>query len=412
MTEEESKTLIFCLLIFILGLLVGLIICIRRKKNNDNNQDELLLIEDVSLEKFEGRSTSKDSECDLNILTGKCEADGDHDDSSCTKYMGVCYTNNPNVQCTSDSQCVRSWTGECVNNTDGSDLYCRNSIVGCVCTQEHGSKRNVSPSDPLVLGRVVEAALSAFQFSNVPGVWIGSDFTKAKILATMRTRLQKPWTFDQSSVPFCGPSAIVYCLITKKPLTYISIMRNLFERGFFNTPKSGNLIRASRSLLEDSQNRESMAAADWMITSVLRDSEQAIFDVEPSDRDLELNIEGITYPWNMDKWTMELFNYADNKCNFVYFINSATVNDLRTYGNYLNRPGGIVYMLVSTKGLINFEEPTTYYPSHWIALYDNNIRFENNRIIYKVYTWGKIYEIKSKPSEFKRFVFGFGYGYQ
>ena len=413
MTDEEAQKLLFCLLIFILGLLVGLFICVRKKKNQSTQEPELSFVEDNIFEKFQGNSTSQDSECDLNILTGKCEADGNLDDKTCTKYLGVCYTNNPNVQCTSDNQCERGWTGECKNsNANGSDLYCRSSSVGCVCINSHGSMKNVSPSTPLVLGQAVVAALSNFQLSNVNGVWNGADFTKQKIFDTMKDRLEKPWTFSQSSVPFCGPSAVVYNLITKKPLTYILIMRNLFERGFFFTPKGNIRIEASRDLLQNSQNRLSMAAADWMITSVLRDSEQVLFNVEPEDRELELNIEGITFPWQMDKWTMELFNFADNKCNFVYFVNTATINDLRTYAGYLNRPGGVVYMLVATKGLLKFEEPTLYYPSHWIALYNNDVRFENDRIIYKIYTWGKIYEVKSKPSEFKRFVYGFGYGYQ
>jgi hypothetical protein len=79
--------------------------------------------------------TTSDSQCSYNIFTGNCTADRGYLNSSCTPYALRCYTTNAQAQCSADSECSTSWTGECINRAGAGSLYCRHSgpYGACEC---------------------------------------------------------------------------------------------------------------------------------------------------------------------------------------------------------------------------------------------------------------------------------------
>jgi hypothetical protein len=79
--------------------------------------------------------TTSDSQCSYNIFTGNCTADKGYLNSTCTPYAFRCYTTNAQAQCSADSECSTSWTGECVNRAGAGSLNCRHSgpYGACEC---------------------------------------------------------------------------------------------------------------------------------------------------------------------------------------------------------------------------------------------------------------------------------------
>lgn len=95
------------------------------------------------------QNTTKDSQCHVNLFPSgsynpTCYAvdrqnpNLNFNNNSCTYYKGRCYTNNPESQCKSNNECNMSWTGECVNKTGKSSLYCRHAgfLGTCICTKD------------------------------------------------------------------------------------------------------------------------------------------------------------------------------------------------------------------------------------------------------------------------------------
>ena len=366
-----------------------------------------------------GRDTTSDSQCNRDWWNGGCEADSGYNPDTCVEYAGRCYSTTAR-QCTRDSQCGLSWTGECTNNGRGSSLYCRHSGAygSCVCTKDKTTVTNISSSTMvtdqirnLAWYPVIVAAIDDFRRSTKPCVWTGSEFSKNQIIDGMIVRLEKPWKVDQTNTPFCGCAAITVCLLMKEPLTYISIMRSLWENGYFYTKKSRTRITASSSILRNSGNRVRIPAVDWMILAVLRDSEQLLFRIDPSDRGLELNIEGITTPWEISGWMEELFNYSSRNVDFDWTITGGDLSALRAGADNLNRAGGITVMLVSYDGLIRGQELTFPIPQHWIVLFNDSITVRDGHVKFNVYNYGNIEQIDAKESHLQSYMFGVGTGH-
>ena len=366
-----------------------------------------------------GIDTTSDSQCNRDWGDGGCEADSGYNPDTCVEYAGRCYSKTAR-QCTRDSQCGVSWTGECIKSGGGSSLYCRHdgAYGSCVCTKDKTTITNISNTS-VVTDQIrnladypdIAALMFSFALSSRRGPWIGSDFSKVKIINDMIVRLEKPWKVDQTNTPFCGCAAIVVCLLTKDPIRYINIMRQLWEYGYFYTAKSRTRITASRSILTDSEDRVPIPAVDWMIQAVLRDNEQILFRLDPSDRGLELNVVGITTPWEITSWMEELFNYSSRNVDFDWTITGGDLDGLRAGADNLNRAGGITVMLVSYEGLIEGKEVTFPIPQHWIVLFNDSITISNGHVKFNVYNYGKIQQIDAKESHFKSYVFGFGTGH-
>ena len=227
----------------------------------------------------------------------------------------------------------------------------------------------------------------------------------------MLYRLRRPWTVDQGQKPLCGPATILFNLLMKQPLTYISIMKNLWENGYFFTTKSKNRITASDSIKNNStvENRQGMQAADWIFSSVLRDTTSTIFHLDPAARDTMLNIQGMTTPWEMVGWMKELFpNY---NVNFDWTIIDSDVDGLKKAALNLKKPTGINAMMVNASGLLNNKTPSLSTPEHWVGLYNTEIVEKDNHISFNIFTWGKIYKINAKKADLNSYIFGYGNGY-
>ncbi|VXD17999.1 conserved hypothetical protein [Planktothrix serta PCC 8927] len=236
--------------------------------------------------------------------------------------------------------------------------------------------------------KLAEQAITEFEISKVPGVWIGLN--KTQIIAEMRSRLVNPFNINQGSQPFCGPAAIVFELIRKNPLAYIQLCRNLFQIGGFHT-QSNRWISASIRL-QESQGNFQMPQVDWMVLSTLRESENLIFPVEPNGPKFLQNLAGMTKPWEISGWTKEILGYQSVRTLNTYF--SGDLSALQE-ANRIIQSGGVAFALINEFGLILNQNPLIPYPSHWIALLGNlSLNSSQDLISFEIYTWAKKMQIK------------------
>jgi hypothetical protein len=231
--------------------------------------------------------------------------------------------------------------------------------------------------------------ISEFERSNLPSVWPGLN--KTQIIAEMRSRIQDPFQINQGGQPFCGPAAVAFALVSRHPLRYLEICRNLFEKGSFRT-QSGRSISPSIPLRQSKGNLR-MAQVDWMVLSALRESENLMFPVEPNAPEIIRNISGMTKSWEMTGWAREILAGRDVKCHYAYF--SGDIPALRATEEAI-KAGGFAFALITAEGMLGNKPPPIPYPSHWVALLGNMVIQEGNfgksdrdRVSFDIYTWGR-----------------------
>ena len=157
--------------------------------------------------------------------------------------------------------------------------------------------------------RAAIAALNAFRNSNVPGVWPHLD--KKAIVDEMRVRLHNPFKVNQGQQPFCGPASVLFELIRKFPLKYVTLCQSLYETGGFQAKTCS--IQTSEALRQASQGNLRMGPADWMVLATLRESENVLFPVEPNAPEIVRNLAGMTKFWEMKGWVREILEYPPRR---------------------------------------------------------------------------------------------------
>src|SRR5437867_4957169 len=87
--------------------------------------------------------------------------------------------------------------------------------------------------------------IDEFAGSPTPGKWPHID--KTALIADMRDRVQNPEHVNQQKSPLCGPCAAIFELLRREPGRYVSLVRQLFEKGAFRGRT--RLIQASGDLM-------------------------------------------------------------------------------------------------------------------------------------------------------------------
>jgi hypothetical protein len=201
----------------------------------------------------------------------------------------------------------------------------------------------------------------------------------------------------------------------RKPRTVVSIIRSLWEKGYFYTPKNNKKISASSNLLNYSSERNGMPIADYIFSAVLRDNANLIFKIDPTEKStLEINIEGITFPWQMQGFMKELFSYKDSNVKGDWTVFGGDLEALKDAGKNTTKTGGISFILVDYDGI---KKGTPSYavavPTHWMAIYDNSVSYDSKtgHVKFKAFTYGKIYEFNLKWTDFTNFTYWIGTGH-
>ncbi|MBE9157631.1 hypothetical protein IQ265_12460 [Nodosilinea sp. LEGE 06152] len=250
----------------------------------------------------------------------------------------------------------------------------------------------------------VASAIAAFEQSSQPGVW--PHIPKAELIQDLRATVANPLNINQNYTPFCGPTAIVFELVSKQPARYVDLCRSLYETGQFRSRTK--TVRPSDGLRQ-SKIRSGMSAADWMLIATLRDAENLIFPVTGDSGSLGNNVAGITTPWEMKGWISEILGYSqvDFESTFVYgeFDAMKTADSVR-------RQGGVAFVLIDA-AMLGGSAPTVAYPNHWVVYQgdlsiDNGVwyKHDSGHIRFKCYSWGKIFSVDLGEGSFEDYMWG------
>ncbi|MEG4319244.1 MULTISPECIES: hypothetical protein [unclassified Microcoleus] len=248
-----------------------------------------------------------------------------------------------------------------------------------------------------------ERAISEFECSNLRSFW--PALNKTQIIAEMRDRILDPFQVNQGGQPFCGPAAVTFTLLTRRPLRYVEICRHLWETGHFRT-QSMRSISPSMTLRQSKGNLR-MPQVDWMVLSALRESENLIFPIEANAPEIVRNISGMTKSWEMAGWAREILSGLDVKSHYAYF--SGDLPALRAADEAI-QAGGFAFALITAEGMLGNKLPLLPYPSHWVALLGNvaiqeesSAQGDRSRVSFDIYTWGRKMRVDIAKKSFENY---------
>ncbi|MBD2120154.1 hypothetical protein [Trichocoleus sp. FACHB-262] len=255
----------------------------------------------------------------------------------------------------------------------------------------------------------VQAAIAAFERSPQPGVW--PYIEKAALLADIRATVLNPFAVNQSYTPFCGPTAIVYELVSKQPARYVSICQSLYETGQFQSRTK--VVRPADGL-RNSKVRDGISVADWMLIATLRDTENLVFPVDASSSGLVNNIAGITTPWEMKGWIYEILGY--DQVNFESTFIYGEFDAMRS-AQAARKQGGVAFLLIDAS-MLQGSAPAIAYPNHWVS-YLGNLQIDDGvwyqhdsgHIRFDCYSWGRKYSVDLGEGPFEDYMWGIVTGY-
>ncbi|MCC3404926.1 MAG: hypothetical protein JGK17_04910 [Microcoleus sp. PH2017_10_PVI_O_A] len=248
-----------------------------------------------------------------------------------------------------------------------------------------------------------DEAISEFECSNLLSFW--PALNKSQIIAEMRSRIHDPFQVNQGGQPFCGPAAVTFALLTRRPLRYVEICRRLWETGSFRT-QSRRSISPSMTLRQSKGNLR-MPQVDWMVLSALRESENLIFPIEANAPEIVRNVSGMTKSWEIAGWAREILGGRDVKSHYAYF--SGDIPALRAADEAL-KAGGFAFALITAEGMLQNKPPLIPYPSHWVALLGNvaidegsDRKGDRSRVSFDVYTWGRKMRVDIPKNSFENY---------
>lgn len=242
---------------------------------------------------------------------------------------------------------------------------------------------------PGLLGTHVEnlAQFSGFGLGNDVKPLEPSAFPnieRIELMRTLRQRVENPQAIDQAGSSLCGPASLMYILATKRSAMYFRFVVELYERG---SAMLGSLRVAPGEDCRNYTPGTKLAAADWVALASLRDSENAIFDLD----EVEDRFAGITMPNELVGWLNAVgFSNVLNETNL--FLTKGE-DDFRQAAQLASQ-GYKVCLLVDAAGIQTgasergaLRQIFTV-PNHWIVL-DTIHQLAPESVEFSIYTWGK-----------------------
>lgn len=244
---------------------------------------------------------------------------------------------------------------------------------------------------------LVQQEIILFEQSTSAGTW--SHIPKADLIADIKKTIANPFNVQQVNTPLCGPAAIVFELVRKQPKRYVQICRQLWETGKFQARTE--TIEPSDTLLnspiKDEGNKISLA--DWMLMTALRDTANAIFDVDSTSGNFVM---GITTPGEMEGWTFELL--GRDTVDFISTYTFEEIDAMQT-AQKLWAAGGVAFLMIDADLLRN--KAAGVIPTHWIVFLGGLTIDKASEIIsFQCYSWGKEIPVSKKQDDFEDYLFG------
>jgi hypothetical protein len=253
---------------------------------------------------------------------------------------------------------------------------------------------------------LVELELRDFEASGAPGAW--SNVDKASLIEDMRATLADPVAqVDQNSSQFCGPTSIVFELVSRMPRRYVRLCRSLYETGTFEG--RSHTVSASDGLRGASLG-QGMSVADWMLIATMRESENALFGVDPDADGALGGLQGMTTPWEIDGWTSEIL-LKDTTAISTTFVWGEM--DAIRYAQEVFDAGGVAFVMIHDVLLTDDDDSTVPpWPTHWVVFRGGlSVDDSAGRIDFDVYTWGSVRHVSKSTDRFESCMFGIVTGF-
>jgi hypothetical protein len=253
---------------------------------------------------------------------------------------------------------------------------------------------------------LTEAALIKFEQSSRSGVW--RHISKSSLIADIRHKINNPLRIRQRKTQLCGPASIVFELVSRQPLHYVEICQHLYEEGKFQGRTKE--VKPSKTLL-NSRVYSGVSAADWMLMATLRDTENAIFDVDEDSGKVSM---GITTPWEMKGWTFELLGHDQVEFHSTNLYGEFEAMQIAQKAFHI---GGVAFLMIDS-AMINNDNTIVSWPTHWVAFQggldiDEGVWYlhDSGHIKFDCYSWGQIKHVDLDEGSFEDYMWGVVVGY-
>ncbi|MBN2352860.1 MAG: hypothetical protein JXD23_09865 [Spirochaetales bacterium] len=240
-------------------------------------------------------------------------------------------------------------------------------------------------------------ALRAFSDDPRPGVFTAID--KRKLFADLKKRIEDPALISPSGESLCGPSAVLYLLVKNDPERYVELARDLYSDGQYRMD-DGKTMKLGRRLRTGAEPK-GISPADWMLAASLRDASNLASDFDPGDR-----LSGITLPGEIGERMKDLLGCGRIEVDTIFLYGEK--KELEAARDAV-ASGNVAVLLVNTGYLPGRKTGSVNLADHWIVLL--SVSASVNRTIFKIWSWGKEYDLNMSVEEFKHFMWGTVIGY-
>ena len=250
----------------------------------------------------------------------------------------------------------------------------------------------------------VELELQAFEASTAGGVW--PNIAKSDLIADIRATIADPiHEVNQNNAQFCGPTSIVLELVRRMPRRYVRLCRSLYETGTFQS--RSHPVTASQGLCDASVG-QGMSVADWMLIATMRESENAIFGVDPDASGPIAGLQGMTTPWEMEGWTSEILLKQNTAISTTFIWGEM---DAIRYAEQVFAAGGVAFIMIHDVLLSDDDDSfVPPWPTHWVV-YNGGLQEWDDNLAFEVYTWGRTQTVSKSVDRFESCMFGIVTGF-
>jgi hypothetical protein len=207
----------------------------------------------------------------------------------------------------------------------------------------------------------------------------------------LKERIENPYTINQGNASLCGPAAVMFCWLSKRPDLYTQYVISMYEKG------SGKMGSLAITPGDDCKNYDPVTTpdVDWIALAALRDSENIFLDYDDEGDQLS----GITMPGEVEKWLKNIgFHVVENNTALVF---GEGYEVLRQAAGHF-KEGRSVCLFVNARFLHG--DGLNLTADHWIVMTSEPIIDGNNisslpsgeglfdkKIDFNVFTWGPKY---------------------
>lgn len=192
------------------------------------------------------------------------------------------------------------------------------------------------------------------------------------------------WQIRQRGASLCGPAAFMYITATHHPARYYEFATKLFEKG---DARLGDLRITPGDDCRAYKPGARLDAVDWVTLAGIRDSENAVFDLD----DIDDAFAGITLPGELASWF--------RKAGYTNVLNETNLYLTKGRGNFLDAlgqhsRGRRVCFFIDANGIQSASPGRGRLrriftsANHWVVL-RNVISAREDDVRFEVFTWGE-----------------------